>query len=138
MRHCKYAMITFLFIVTYVSAKLKSNMMHTVKQLTVGVSCLLISSSANAAMGIPALDGALRANEITYSANAKNFQRLGKGDYSMGGKETSDSPRAMKRRAVATCKKKDILSELHMTEKECYGRTMSGIYFINLTATHLN
>ena len=73
------------------------------------------------------LAGAVRANEITYSQNGKNLQRMGAGDYTMGTKLTSTEPRALKRRATAACKSSKVLAKLGAAdEKACTVRVLDG------------
>jgi hypothetical protein len=61
-------------------------------------------SSPSHADVLDVLQAASRNSEITYSANAKNFARLGSGDASAGSKFASKSPKAAMRRAVQGCK----------------------------------
>lgn len=48
-----------------------------------GLRSILDPDAARAGVG-DILDAAVRNNEITYSQNGKNFQRMSRGDYSMG------------------------------------------------------
>ena len=73
------------------------------------------------------LAAASRANQITYSQNGKNIQRMQSGDYSMGSKPTSSEPRALRRRATAACKSPKVLQQLGMKdEKECNIAVLDG------------
>ena len=67
---------------------------------------------------------------ITYSKNAKNFQRLGEGDSSAGSKYANDnfkSPAAAKRRAITGCKFENARREAGVgSEKDCNQRVLSG------------
>ena len=81
------------------------------------------SPSVNA---IDAFDAALRNSAITYSNNAKNFARMGKGDFSQGSKDISESPAALKRRAVKGCKTEKLRELSGLTEKECMNKAMNG------------
>ncbi|KAH8046723.1 hypothetical protein JL720_16318 [Aureococcus anophagefferens] len=73
------------------------------------------------------LAGAVRANEITYSQNGKNLQRMGAGDYTMGTKLTSTEPRALKRRARRRRKSSKVLAKLGAAdEKACTVRVLDG------------
>lgn len=74
---------------------------------------------------IDALDAAMRNSAITYSNNAKNFERMGKGDFSQGSKDISQSPAALKRRAVKGCKTEKLRSISGFTEKECMNKAMN-------------
>lgn len=98
--------------------------------LSTSFLCLLTLSAAvpPAHAGMPALDAALKANEVTYSNNAKNFQRMGEGDYSMGRKDTSTSDRAVKRRAMNGCKDGALRKLASMSEKECNQRVIQDDY----------
>ena len=74
---------------------------------------------------IDAFDAALRNSAITYSNNAKNFARMGKGDFSQGSKDISESPAALKRRAVKGCKTEKLRTLSGLTEKECMNKAMN-------------
>mmetsp|Transcript_6220 Transcript_6220/g.26057 ORF Transcript_6220/g.26057 Transcript_6220/m.26057 type:complete len:197 (+) Transcript_6220:48-638(+) len=54
---------------------------------------------------------AVRNNDVTYSQNGKNIQRMSRGDYSMGSRQTSTSERGLKRRAAMACKSPKALKE---------------------------
>ena len=75
---------------------------------------------------IDAIDAAIRNSAITYSNNAKNFERMGKGDYSQGSRDVSKAPAALKRRAVRGCKTEYLRSKSGLTEIECMDKTMNG------------
>lgn len=75
---------------------------------------------------IDAIDAAFRNSEITYSNNAKNFARMGQGDFSQGSKDISQSPAALKRRAVKGCKTESLRSKSGLSEIECMDRAMNG------------
>lgn len=77
------------------------------------------------------LEGASRANEITYSQNGKNLQRMGRGDYTMGSVQSSTTPKALKRRATMACKSPKVLAELAgadagLDEKTCTISVLDG------------
>jgi hypothetical protein len=81
------------------------------------------------------LSAAQRASKVTYSSNAKNFARMGDGDYSMGRKDTSTSERAQKRRAAAACKSPKALREASIAnEAECTKRVLGGDTQVMLSA----
>ena len=70
---------------------------------------------------------------VTYSSNAKNFQRLGEGDASAGSKYSNDLPDgspAAKRRALVGCKSETARLEVAqggaLTEKDCNLRVIGG------------
>lgn len=75
---------------------------------------------------IDAIDAAFRNSEITYSNNAKNFARMGQGDFSQGSKDISQSPAALKRRAVKGCKTESLRSKSGLSEIECMDKAMNG------------
>ena len=75
---------------------------------------------------IDAIDAAIRNSAITYSNNAKNFERMGKGDYTQGARDISKAPAALKRRAVKGCKTEYLRSKSGLTEIECMDKTMNG------------
>ena len=75
---------------------------------------------------IDAIDAAFRNSEITYSNNAKNFARMGQGDFSQGSKDISQSPAALKRRAVKGCKTEALRSKSGLSEIECMDKAMNG------------
>jgi hypothetical protein len=75
---------------------------------------------------IDAIDAAIRNSAITYSNNAKNFERMGKGDYTQGARDVSKAPAALKRRAVKGCKTEYLRSKSGLTEIECMDKTMNG------------
>uniref|UniRef100_A0A7S2ATC8 Uncharacterized protein n=1 Tax=Octactis speculum TaxID=3111310 RepID=A0A7S2ATC8_9STRA len=74
------------------------------------------------------------ANEnsmITYSKNAKNFQRIAEGDKSAGSQYTNEnfkSPAAAKRRALTGCKFDNARREAGIvgSEKDCNQRVLAG------------
>ena len=117
------ALLLFLVVVLFPSALASRTSSRLLIKAIIPISSFLYSEQSYA---IPAIDAALRANSITYSTNAKNFARIGEGDYSMGSRNTSTSPAAQKRNAVAACKKPDVLKALSISEKECYMKTMTG------------
>jgi predicted esterase YcpF (UPF0227 family) len=75
---------------------------------------------------IDAIDAAIRNSAITYSNNAKNFERMGKGDYTQGARDVSKAPAALKRRAVKGCKTEYLRSKSGLSEIECMDKTMNG------------
>ena len=81
------------------------------------------TSSVNA---MDALDAAMRNSAITYSNNAKNFKRMGEGDFTQGSRDISQSPAAQKRRAVKGCKTEGLRVKSGLTERECIDKTMHG------------
>ena len=89
-----------------------ANIMETtIKQASITATAaglLLLStttfSSPSHADVLDVLQAASRNNEITYSANARNFARLGSGDASAGSKFEVKSSKAAMRRAVQGCK----------------------------------
>lgn len=101
------------------------------KFLTRFVTASIISLSITGtplypANAIDALDAAFRNSEITYSNNAKNFARMGQGDFSQGSKDISQSPAALKRRAVKGCKTEFLRSKSGLSEIECMDKAMNG------------
>ena len=74
------------------------------------------------------LAAALKASSKTYSNNAKNFERMSKGDYSMGSKQTSQTERAKKRIATAACKNGAFRSFAKVTEIQCNNRVFDNDY----------
>lgn len=88
-------------------------------------TAILTSSPTNAHAGIDAIDGAINSmTSKSYSTNAKNFERMANGDFTMGFQETSNSDRALKRRAAASCKKGVGINVLVDSEKSCMKRVM--------------
>ena len=75
-----------------------------------------------------ALAAALKASQITYSNNAKNIERMSKGDYSMGSKQTSQTERSKKRIATAACKNGAFRSFAKVSEKQCNNRVFDNDY----------
>jgi hypothetical protein len=75
-----------------------------------------------------ALAAALKASQKTYSNNAKNIERMSKGDYSMGSKQTSQTERAKKRIATAACKNGAFRSYAKVSEKQCNNRVFDNDY----------
>lgn len=82
------------------------------------------------------LSSAAKNSEITYSTNAKNFNRLGTGDASGGSAYNNNpsSPTAAKRRAMVGCKDKLARGEAGTGERECNLRVMNGDYEFMLQA----
>ena len=81
------------------------------------------------------LSAAQRASKVTYSSNAKNFARMGDGDYTMGRRDTSTSERALKRRAAAACKSPKALREAAIeSEAACTKRVLEGDTQVMLSA----
>jgi hypothetical protein len=95
--------------------------------LTASILSLSITGTlVHPANAIDALDAAFRNSEITYSNNAKNFARMGQGDFSQGSKDISQSPAALKRRAVKGCKTESLRSKSGLSEIECMDKAMNG------------
>jgi len=83
------------------------------------------------------LSSAAKNSEITYSTNAKNFNRLSTGDASGGSAYNNNpsSPPAAKRRAMVGCKDRLAREEAGIDgERECNLRVMSGDYEFMLEA----
>ena len=95
----------------------------TFLQVASGIALVMFPLQADA--GWAALDGALKANEVTYSSNAKNFQRMGEGDFSQGRRDISTSYRATKRRAMAVCKSSSVKEDAGVTAKGCNQRVLA-------------
>jgi len=74
------------------------------------------------------LAAALKANSKTYSNNAKNLERMSKGDYTMGSKQTSQTDRAKKRIATAACKNGAFRSYAKVSELQCNNRVFDNDY----------
>lgn len=120
----------------YISCSLSLSILgvNTVKSktfLTRFVTASIVSLSISGtplhpAGAIDAIDAALRNSEITYSNNAKNFARMGQGDFSQGSKDVSQSPAALKRRAVKGCKTESLRSKSGLSEIECMDKAMNG------------
>lgn len=90
-------------------------------------STLAFYFQSNGALAIDAIDAAFKNSQITYSSNAKNFARMGEGDYSMGQKDESQSERAKKRRAMKFCKNPSYRSLADgISEKDCSVRVLDG------------
>jgi hypothetical protein len=107
------------------------NAVKSTKFLTRFVTASIVSLSITGtpfhqANAIDALDAAFRNSEITYSNNAKNFARMGQGDFSQGSKDISQSPAALKRRAVKGCKTESLRSKSGLSEIECMDKAMNG------------
>lgn len=71
-------------------------------------------------------EAARRNNEITYSQNGKNIQRMQRGDYSMGSKQSSNSPSGRKRRAALACKSRALKASSYSSESQCTRDVLDG------------
>jgi len=91
--------------------------------ITIG---LTLSTNLPPSNAIDAIDAAFRNSAITYSNNAKNFQRIAEGDYSQGSKDISTSKAALKRRAVKGCKTERLRVQSGLNEIDCMVKTFSG------------
>ena len=99
----------------------------------VAASALLVGAPVEPAAAALSdiLTGAQRNSMVTYSSNARNFQRLGEGDSSAGSVYTNDLPDgspAAKRRALVGCKSARARQEVasSLSEKDCNMRIISG------------
>lgn len=81
------------------------------------------------------LTAAMKASSKTYSNNAKNMERISKGDYSMGSKQTSTSDKAKKRIAANACKSNgEFRNYAKVSEKQCNNRVFENDYQWVITA----
>ena len=91
-----------------------------------GLPFLIVGTPVVASVG-DIFEAAKRSNEITYSSNAKNMQRMQQGDYSMGSKQTSTNERGLKRRAALACKSSKALKEAkYKNEGDCTRDVLAG------------
>lgn len=126
MRFTSIANILLVWITLSSVSGWRINSKRISKFFSAGVIGFGISAYSPSVQAIEALDAAFRNNEITYSNNAKNFVRMGNGDYSQGAKDISKAPAALKRRAVRGCKTEKIRVQSGLTEIECMDKTMNG------------
>ena len=93
------------------------------------VASTLAFSLSSGALALDAIDAAFKNSQITYSNNAKNFARMGQGDYTMGQRDVSQSDRAKKRRAMKFCKNasyRSLAVKDGVNEKDCSQRVLVG------------
>jgi len=83
-------------------------------------------------------EAAIRENDKTYSQNGKNIQRMQRGDFSMGAKQTSSSEKGLKRRAALACKSPKALKEVEIypDEAACARDVLNGRIEPMLNALH--